>query len=153
MHQALTKMHHVFSEMHHEKWKMHHALLSDAPRISHSIKIGVLSHNELVSDFEQNYQNRRSVLSFSLIFLAFLKAADLVWNKKNFDYGLRNNKTGLLISTGHYHFCFMHIIFTTPLSTPRTVRASCSTGIKKKPIPYYRWPGTNCPKACLGMAS
>ena len=28
-----------------------------------------------------------------------------------------------------------------------------STGIKKKPIPYYRWLGTNCPEACLGMAS
>ena len=38
----------------------------------------ILSKYELVSDFEQNYQNRRSVLSFSLIFLAFLKAADLV---------------------------------------------------------------------------
>ena len=24
---------------------------------------------------------------------------------------------------------------------------------KKKPIPYYRWPGTNCPEACLGIAS
>ncbi len=111
-------MHHAFSEMHHEKRKMHHALLRDAPRISHSIKIWVLSqassypfwvtacfiirrgreprvrsmrpqegkhivrsltvlrrtdacersesqsplehHNEEVSDFEQNYQNRGS---------------------------------------------------------------------------------------------
>ena len=43
-----AKMHHAFLEMHQGKWKMHHALLRDAPRISHSIKIWVLSHKRTV---------------------------------------------------------------------------------------------------------
>ena len=46
MHQALPKMHHSFSEMHQGKRKMHHALLCDATRISHSIKIGILSQRK-----------------------------------------------------------------------------------------------------------
>jgi len=63
---------------------MHHALLRDAPRISHSIKIGVLSHNEEVSDFEQNYQNRGSFYFIYPRFTGFFLTVHFVAYKQIF---------------------------------------------------------------------